>query len=67
MWNQYKEDDGAESDIPEGIPAEKVVSKGKAVSRCVIVVQTNEHNQESSTSESLKQNFLGPQRVCGLQ
>jgi len=65
MWNRYKDDSGADGDVPEGASADESVSSGSTRSPEIIIIDTrNKPPREFYTKESDAER-LGYTRGCG--
>jgi hypothetical protein len=40
MWNRYKDDEGADVDVPEGVPADEPASSGSTRCPGIIIIET---------------------------
>ena len=66
MWNRYKDDEGADGDIPEGVPAnEPASSSGSWSGPQVIIVETKNKPPREFYIKKTDAERLGYTRGCG--
>ena len=58
MWNRYKDDEGADGDVPEGVPADEPASSGSTRCPGIIIIETKNKPPRDSTLRSPMQRGL---------
>ena len=66
MWNRYKDDDGADGDVPQGVPAnDPTSSSGSSSGPQVIIVETRNKPPREFYIKKTDAERLGYTRGCG--
>ena len=65
MWNRYKDDEGADGDVPEGVPAGEPASSGSTRCPGIIIIETKNKPPREFYIKKSDAERLGYTRGCG--